>query len=121
LGEAVVTGAGALKARYVVHAAGMRPGLSATEDSIRNATRNSLLRAEELRIESVAFPAIGTGVGGLPAERAAKVMVSVVREHLSKPTSLRTVVFALYDRNVYNIFGEEMRRELGTNPSRDQG
>src|SRR5512141_1753399 len=59
LGETAVTTAGALKALYVVHAAVIRPGEKATADSIRLATHNTLLRAEEKTLKSLAFPAFG--------------------------------------------------------------
>ena len=78
LGEAAVTSGGKLKARYVIHAAGMHLGGRATEDSLRNSTRNSLKRAAENGIKSVAFPAIGTGIAGFPMKRCAEVMLEEI-------------------------------------------
>ena len=65
LGEAALTGGGQLTAHYVIHAAGMQLGSGVTADSCRLATLNSLRRAGEKQLKSIAFPAIGTGVGGL--------------------------------------------------------
>jgi O-acetyl-ADP-ribose deacetylase (regulator of RNase III) len=65
VGEAVVTGAGRLKAKYIIHAAVMGQDLTTDADKIRQTTRNSLIKADELGIKSLAFPALGTGVGGL--------------------------------------------------------
>src|SRR5262249_2623229 len=75
IGEAAITGAGNLKARFVIHAASMRLGGRTTEDALRNATRNSLKRAAENGVELIAFPAIGTGIAGFPIDRCATVML----------------------------------------------
>lgn len=64
LGEVVVTDAYRLDARYVIHAAGMPPGGTAMEQSIRDSVRNSLEKADELQCESLVMPAIGCGVAG---------------------------------------------------------
>jgi len=69
IGEAVVTSGGNLKANYVIHAAGMGQDLKTDEEKVKLATKNCLLRAEEKGIESLALPAIGTGVGGLSIDR----------------------------------------------------
>lgn len=78
LGEAVITRAGNLKSRFVIHAAGMYLGGSVTEESLRAATKNSLIRADEKGIRTIAFPAIGTGVGGFPVDKCAEVMIDVI-------------------------------------------
>ncbi|MGQ9674665.1 MAG: macro domain-containing protein [Chloroflexota bacterium] len=109
VGEAVVTGAGRLKARHVIHAAVMGQGLSTNAEKIAAATRNSLLRAEELGLKSIAFPALGTGVGGFPLSTAAEVMVSAVREHLKRATSLDRVVFVLFGDEAYQAFEEKIK------------
>jgi len=108
VGEAVVTGAGALKARYVIHAAVMATDLVTDEDKIRTATRNSLLRAEELGLKSIAFPALGTGVGGFPYSRAAKAMTDVVNEHLASGSRLEEVLFVLYGDSALEAFEKQL-------------
>jgi len=97
LGEAAITGGGNLPARYVIHAASMRLGGRTTEPSLREATRNSLLRAKEKGLESIAFPAIGTGIAGFPLDRCAEIMGAEVRDHLKGETSLKRVEFVLFD------------------------
>jgi O-acetyl-ADP-ribose deacetylase (regulator of RNase III) len=92
-GGAVVTGAGHLPARYVIHAAAMGQDLTTSPDLILRATRSALALAAELALESVAFPALGTGVGGFPVERCAEIMCGVVRD-LSDDRPSR-IVFAL--------------------------
>lgn len=104
LGEAAITGAGTLPARYVIHAASMRLGGVTTEISLRDSTRNSLLRAKEKGLESIAFPAIGTGVAGFPMERCAEVMLAEIRDHLSGATSLERLEIVLYDNASLKVF-----------------
>ena len=108
VGEAVVTGAGSLDARYVIHAAVMGTDLKTDAEKIRAATRNSLLRAEELGLKTMAFPALGTGVGGFPYDEAAENMLEAVREHLSRPSSLEQVIFVLYGDEAFQAFKKRM-------------
>jgi O-acetyl-ADP-ribose deacetylase (regulator of RNase III) len=89
IGEAVVTKAGKLKANYVIHAAVMGQDLTTNEEYIRNATLNSLKRAEELKLKSIAFPAFGTGVGGFPLDRCAQIMLDQVKDFSKKAKSLK--------------------------------
>jgi O-acetyl-ADP-ribose deacetylase (regulator of RNase III) len=104
LGEAAITGAGNLPANFVIHAASMSLGSRTTEDNLRAATRNSLLRAKERGLKSIAFPAIGTGVAGFPLDRCAQVMLHEVREHLAGATSLERVEFVLFDASALAAF-----------------
>ncbi len=111
VGEAVVTRAGRLKARFVIHAATMGQDLDTDESKIRDATASSLARARELGLESIAFPALGAGVGGFPLSRAAAIMLGVVEQHLETGgTSLRRVVFALYGTESYQAFEAELEK-----------
>jgi len=92
VGGAALTGGGKLRARYVIHAAAMGDS-PVSPDSIRNATQNSLRLAEEHGIRSIAFPILGTGVGGFPFDEAARIMVETVRGFLRGEHSLESVVF----------------------------
>jgi O-acetyl-ADP-ribose deacetylase (regulator of RNase III) len=100
VGDAVETGAGALPSRYVIHAAVMGQDLRTNEKIIRKATRNVLELAESLGVKSVAFPALGTGVGGFPLKRCAQAMLEEV---LNYSGSLE-VVFVLYSEESFSIF-----------------
>ena len=105
VGEAVVTTGGALKAKYVIHAAGMGQDLSTDADKIHACTLNSLKRAEELEIKTIAFPAIGTGVGGFPLETAADSMIRAVVAHADRgATEPETVHFVLFQQEIFDIF-----------------
>jgi len=111
LGEAVVTGAGKLKAKFVIHAAGMHLGRSVCEESLREATKNSLLRADEKGVKTVALPAIGTGVGGFPLNRCAQVMIDIVVEYLkNEKTGIEKVYFVLFDMETYKVFNYYLRK-----------
>ncbi|MGB9791503.1 MAG: macro domain-containing protein [Thermacetogeniaceae bacterium] len=114
VGSAVITGAGNLKAKYVIHAVGPRMGEGNEDIKLKSATVKSLELAEEKGIESIAFPAISTGIFGFPLKRCAEIMLSTVIEYLSsKKTVLKKVVFCLFGKDAYNIFVDELYSQLG--------
>jgi len=113
VGEAVVTGAGRLSTRQVIHAAVMGRDLVTDADKIRDATKNSLLRAEELGLKSIAFPALGTGVGGFPYSEAATIMIEAVKEHLAGDSGLEEVLFVLYGDEAYKAFEAQLEEADG--------
>lgn len=118
IGEAIVTSAGKLKARYVIHAAVMGPNLITNTHYIRNATKNSLKLAEKLRLKSIAFPALGTGVGGFSKAECAQIMLAEVKtfekgamsETNQSVSSLEKILFVLYDQSTYQIFAGELKQ-----------
>ena len=114
IGEAAVTGASRLKARYVIHAAVMGRDLRTDADKIRQATQNSLRRADELALKSIAFPALGTGVGGFSLEECARIMLDVVQGHRTGGTGLERVIFVLYDDPAYQAFESVWRSIQGS-------
>jgi O-acetyl-ADP-ribose deacetylase (regulator of RNase III) len=112
-GESVVTTAGALPARYVIHAAVMGQDLRTDEHLIARATETALRAAAERGLETVAFPALGTGVGGFPIGRCADVMLDAVGRHAASPSSVRRVIFVLFGEEAYRQFVAAARRRLG--------
>ncbi|MBI4650588.1 macro domain-containing protein [Candidatus Desantisbacteria bacterium] len=105
LGEAVITTGGSLKAKYVIHAAGMNLGDSVSEKSLKDTTHNSLLRAKEAKFTSIAFPAIGTGIGGFPVKDCAVIMLDEIVSFFSNiDSSLNKIYFVLYDKSIYDEF-----------------
>lgn len=104
VGEAVVTSAGKLKAQYVIHAAVMGQDLVTNEEYMKNATSNSLKRAEELKVNSVAFPAFGTGVGGFPMDRCARIMLDQVKDFSKRAKYVKEVLFVLFDKKGYDTW-----------------
>ncbi len=113
VGEAAVTTAGRLPARYVIHAAVMGQDLQTNAEKIRQAIRNSLLRADELGIKTIAFPALGTGVGGFPLSECARIMIGEVIQHSAGETGLETVTFVLFDEAVFGVFRQELASRKG--------
>lgn len=103
-GSAIVTGAGTLAARYVIHAVSLGPARRATAESIDGATRSAIRLGERLGVDSLAFPALGTGVGGFPLGEAAAIVVRAVRDELSRCRSVERVVFALRGGATYDAF-----------------
>lgn len=110
LGEAAVTGAGNLKAKYVIHAASMDFENPTSEESLYDSVKNSLMRAEELKVKSIAFPAIGTGVAGFDAERCAELMLQVISNQLKHIPTLERVEIVLFDKASFKIFQSEFDR-----------
>jgi O-acetyl-ADP-ribose deacetylase (regulator of RNase III) len=104
VGDAAVTGAGDLPARWVIHAAGMPPGGSATEASVHASVRRSLELAREKGCRTIAIPAIGAGIGGFPVQRCAEILLSEAKEHLAGETSLEEIRFVLFGEPTYRIF-----------------
>lgn len=106
VGEAAITGGARLKARHVIHAASMQLGGRTTEEALRSSTWASLERANEAGLETVAFPAVGTGIAGFPMRRCAEVMLEEAARHLEGETSLKEVRFVLYDAPAHETFRE---------------
>jgi O-acetyl-ADP-ribose deacetylase (regulator of RNase III) len=95
LGHAVETSGGAMPCRWVIHAATMELGGPTSAEAVRDATANTLRRADELGARSLALVAFGTGVGGFSLQRAAEIEVAEVRRHLDGDSGLHRVVFAV--------------------------
>ena len=95
VGEAAVTGAGTLGVKYVIHAAAMGDH-PPTPESIRSAVRSALQLAVEREVTSLAFPVLGTGVGGFPFDEAARILVEEVKDFTADLSGMETVVFFGY-------------------------
>ena len=99
LGEVARTRAGLLPAKFVIHAAVMGEDRKTDAGAISRATRAALENAEAIGLKSIAFPALGTGVGGMPYDEAARAMLRTTLKYLSarETPRLKRVVFVLYD------------------------
>jgi O-acetyl-ADP-ribose deacetylase (regulator of RNase III)/ADP-ribose pyrophosphatase YjhB (NUDIX family) len=105
IGEAVATSAGNLPSKYVIHAATMDMSFETDEIKIRDSARNALEVAEGLKINSLAFPALGCGVGGFPLLASAKIMAQETLKHLRESkTGLKEIIFCLYNQKAYEVF-----------------
>ncbi len=112
VGQAVITGAGSLKAGYVIHAVGPRMGEGDEDEKLRSATLHSLQLANENHLQSIAFPAISTGIFGYPVGRCASIMLDAAIGYLKGDTGLEKVVFCLYGRENLAVFTKELESRL---------
>ncbi len=115
VGGAAITSGGNLKARWVIHAASMQLGGGTTAKALRASTAHSLRIAAERELNTIAFPAVGTGIAGFPMRECAEIMLREVVEHLKGQTSLEKVSFVLFDRaslDVFETVWTEMRKSL---------
>jgi len=108
-GDARITPAFRLPCRYVIHAVGpiWRGGDDGEADLLASAYRSSLALARDRRLESVAFPAISTGIYGYPLAGATAIAVRLVREALASPGAPSRVVFACFSRDVLDAYTAE--------------
>ncbi|NOZ58092.1 MAG: macro domain-containing protein [Euryarchaeota archaeon] len=105
VGRAVVTTAGRLKARAVIHASTMqRPAQRIGVEEVRLATRAALREASKHGFRSIAFPGMGTGVGGVPVEEAAKAMLEEILHHLSQEALPERVILVAFDEELFSAF-----------------
>lgn len=116
-GEAVITSAGELPARNVIHAVGpvWSGGSKGEPGKLAEAYRNSLRLADEQGLKSVSFPNISTGVYGYPKEEAARVAITTVLDFVTSGTSIERVVFVCFDEESYRIY-EHLMKEKGIMP-----
>lgn len=109
LGAAVVTGPGSLAARAVIHAVSLDRDRRTSATILEAAVRSAMARAREIGATSVAFPALGTGVGGFPLDDAARITVDTVRDETSRDSTIDRVVFALRGLAPYAAFDRALR------------
>ena len=111
-GEAVITGAGNLKAKNIIHTPGpvWHGGKSGEEGLLRNSYSNSLRLAHENGLRTIAFPAISTGVYGYPIEKATRVAIEEGMKKLDEFDEIVYVCFSQDDYEVYRKIYEEMAK-----------
>jgi len=103
-GGTVLTTGGKLYAHYVIHVATMEPGGEATERAVRSGTLGALALAKDNGIESIAFPALGAGVGGLELSDCANVMLTVIGKWLRENSQPGEVQMMLFDKKACDTF-----------------
>ncbi len=112
VGGAVITTAGNLKAKHVIHAVGPRMGEGNEDQKLTNATLNSLKLADQNNLTSISFPAISAGIFGFPIERCAEIMLKTTIDYLKGKTGLKKVVFCLFGSDSYQIFTNQLKQEI---------
>jgi O-acetyl-ADP-ribose deacetylase (regulator of RNase III) len=110
-GQAVITTAGKMKARYVIHTVGpiWRGGHQGEADILASAYRESLKLANANKLSSVSFPSISTGAYGYPVAAAARIALNTVKDFLAETSSLKKVVFVLYDAHTFEAYALALR------------
>jgi len=107
-GQAVITTAGNLPSKFVVHTVGpiWSGGKRNEEELLANAYRNSLRLAKEKGAKTIAFPNVSTGVYGFPKEKAAEIAMRVVREYIDQYSELDELIFCCFDDENFSIYSK---------------
>jgi O-acetyl-ADP-ribose deacetylase (regulator of RNase III) len=110
VGQAVVTGAGNLPAKWVIHAVGpvWRGGAEGEDVLLASAVLSALARAEEVGAKSVALPAISTGVYGFPLERAAEISIAAAKTFTRAARAVERIVYCVFDERTVEIFRDQI-------------
>ena len=112
-GEAVVTAAGRLPAKFVFHAVGpIYGGRSDDERLLASAYQSCLDLAEKHQVKSISFPSLSTGIYGYPLELAAPVALHTIIEHVKKPTCLQQVLMVLFGEHAYKVHEQALDKLL---------
>jgi O-acetyl-ADP-ribose deacetylase (regulator of RNase III) len=110
-GQAVITGGGNLKARYVIHTVGpvWRGGERNEEKTLENAYINSMMLAAQNQVTTISFPSISTGAYGFPIERACRVALHAVARFVRSHDGIREVRFIAFSQSDYEVYAAAMR------------
>ena len=110
-GKAVITTAGNLAAKYVIHTVGpvWHGGHKGEAELLESAYKESLKLAAENNLASISFPSISTGAYGYPVEKAAGVALKASISFLKKPTSVKEVVFVLFDSQTFDVYSSALQ------------
>lgn len=110
VGEAVLTGGGRLKARYVIHAVGPVYGEGEEEEKLARATLNSLKIAQKKKMKEIAFPAISSGIFGFPIQKCSEIMLKEAMDFLYKSDYPQEIIFCLYGQEAFSIFKNTLEK-----------
>ena len=110
VGTAVITGAGELPQKHVIHAVGPKMGEGEEDRKLASAVRSSLALADRHDLKSIAVPAISTGNFGFPVNRCARVTLTEIHRYLQGGTKLERVAVCLFDDETFGMFRQELRR-----------
>jgi len=111
-GEAVITTGGNLPAKHVIHTVGpvWHGGSQRETELLRNAYKNSLLQAENNNLTSIAFPSISTGAYRFPIDKASRIALSTIIEHLKGKTSIKTARFVLFGMAAFEAYKSTLQQ-----------
>jgi O-acetyl-ADP-ribose deacetylase (regulator of RNase III) len=114
VGEAVITTAGNMPAKYVIHTVGpvWSKSKSGAEELLARAYYNSLKIAIENGVKTIAFPNISTGIYHFPKDKAAEIALHTVKDFVSKHSKIEKVVFVCFDEENYSIYKKLLELEI---------
>jgi O-acetyl-ADP-ribose deacetylase (regulator of RNase III) len=114
-GQAVITTAGNMPSKYVIHTVGpvWHGGTKGEPELLASAYRESLKLAAANNLASVSFPSISTGVYGYPVDKASRVALKAVVSFLSETTSIKEVVFVLFDSRTFEAYSDTLWDMMG--------
>lgn len=110
VGSAAITGGGDLFAKYVIHAVGPRMGEGNEGKKLRSCVMESLALADEKNLRSVSFPAISTGIFGVPPEIAAPSITRGIADHVEKGTSIENIRMVFFGDRMWDDFAEAIKQ-----------
>jgi len=115
-GQAVITTAGRLPAKFVIHTVGpvWNGGKNNEKEKLSDCYKNSLLLAIEHKIETIAFPNISTGIYGYPKDEAAKIAVQTVNDFLKLNQALQKIYFVCFDEENFLLYKKLVALKPGT-------
>ena len=110
VGSAVMTSAGRLPCKAVIHTVGPRMGEGDEDNKLQNAVRNSLALASLKKFQSISIPAISTGIFGFPKDRCAEILVSEAVNfiHKNPHSSLEIIEFCVYGDDTFSYFSKQL-------------
>lgn len=113
-GEAVITNAGNLKSKYVIHAVGpvWKDGSHNEDELLYSAYHKSLKLASKNNLKTIAFPNISTGIYGFPKDRAAKIAIKAIQDFLIEDESIDNVTFICFDDENYRIYTQLLGKTI---------
>jgi O-acetyl-ADP-ribose deacetylase (regulator of RNase III) len=106
VGEAVITGAGNLPCKKVIHTVGpvWYGGKQGEPELLASCYRNSLYLAKDEGLKTIAFPNISTGIYGYPKDQAVAIAVEAVRKTLETMLGIERVIFVCFDKGSYELY-----------------
>ncbi len=108
IGEAIITGSGKLKSKYVIHAAVMGQDLSTNADIVKRALISSFEIAEQKGLNSLSIPAFGTGVGGFSINACADIMIRETVDFLQRTVNVKSVKIVLFSDSDLEVFKSKL-------------
>ncbi len=104
MGEAVITSAGKMNAKHIIHACGPKFQEAETDRKLRDCVLSALQCAEKNGLKTIAFPPMGSGFYGIPLDLCAAIMLEVIKSYTQKATSLAEISICVIDKREFAAF-----------------